>query len=293
MTPFELGIVLLSALLHAAWSVAIKGSRDPLAFNVLQALPQAAIAVVVCAWIDLSGMPARLWLLLLGTGIAHGLYLYWMSRAYELADLSLVYPIARSTPAFLPLIAVPLLGESLSPLGGLGIAIVVAGIWLVHAGEGLRWRALLDRGTVYAYLTLATTVAYSLCDKSAMADLDALDWGHVLPRAVVFYFLIELGCSLVFVPLALRQTGVSGLRTTLRGNQLNVLAAIGFTLAGYGLILEALRTAPASYVVAARQVSVLFTLGMSALWLGERPGPLRIAGAAGTVAGVILIGVAG
>ncbi|MCZ6463477.1 MAG: EamA family transporter [Proteobacteria bacterium] len=293
MTPFELGIVLLSALLHAAWSVAIKGSRDPLAFNVLQVLPQAAIAVVLCAWIDLSGMPARLWLLLLGTGIAHGLYLYWMSRAYELADLSLVYPIARSTPAFLPLIAVPLLGESLSPLGGLGIAIVVVGIWLVHAAEGLRWRALLDRGTVYAYLTLATTVAYSLFDKSAMADLDALDWSHALPRAVVYYFLIELGCSLVFVPLALRRTGISGLRTTLRGNTLGVLAATGFTLAGYGLILEALRTAPASYVVAARQVSVLFTLGMSALWLGERPGPLRIAGAAGTVAGVILIGVAG
>ena len=40
-----------------------------------------------------------------------------MSRAYEHGDLSLVYPIARSTPAFLPLVAVPLFGEVLHPLG--------------------------------------------------------------------------------------------------------------------------------------------------------------------------------
>ena len=35
MTACELGLVLVSALLHSWWSVAIKGSRDPLAFNLL------------------------------------------------------------------------------------------------------------------------------------------------------------------------------------------------------------------------------------------------------------------
>ena len=36
MTPVELGLILLSAFLHAVWSVSIKGSRDPMSFNVLQ-----------------------------------------------------------------------------------------------------------------------------------------------------------------------------------------------------------------------------------------------------------------
>ena len=36
LTAVELGLVLTSALLHAWWSVSIKGSRDPLTFNALQ-----------------------------------------------------------------------------------------------------------------------------------------------------------------------------------------------------------------------------------------------------------------
>jgi drug/metabolite transporter (DMT)-like permease len=47
--------------------------------------------------------------------------------------------------------------------------------------------------------------------------------------------------------------------------------------------------APVSYVVAARQVSVLFALALSVLLLRERPSRARIAGALATVLGVGLI----
>ena len=58
---------------------------------------------------------------------------------------------------------------------------------------------------------------------------------------------------------------------------------------GYGLILKALETAPASYVVAARQSSVIFAVVMSVVQLRERPGRSRVVGAAATVLGVFLI----
>jgi drug/metabolite transporter (DMT)-like permease len=64
------------------------------------------------------------------------------------------------------------------------------------------------------------------------------------------------------------------------------------SLASYGFILEALRTAPASYVVAVRQSSVLFVLILSVLLLRERPGPARLLGAGITVAGVAVIAMA-
>ena len=63
------------------------------------------------------------------------------------------------------------------------------------------------------------------------------------------------------------------------------------SLGSYSLILEAFRTAPASYVVAVRQLSVLFAVLLSAVWLKERPGPRRVLGAAATVLGVLLIAV--
>ena len=64
MSGIELGIVLLSALLHAVWSVAIKGSRDPLAFNILQAGIGAPIGIALLFMMDLSGVPRALWLVL-------------------------------------------------------------------------------------------------------------------------------------------------------------------------------------------------------------------------------------
>ena len=67
-----------------------------------------------------------------------------MSLAFEHGDLTLVYPIVRSTPAVLPFIAVPLLGERISAIGGAGIATVVGGLWLVQLGRGVRRQAFAE-----------------------------------------------------------------------------------------------------------------------------------------------------
>jgi drug/metabolite transporter (DMT)-like permease len=64
------------------------------------------------------------------------------------------------------------------------------------------------------------------------------------------------------------------------------------SFASYTLILAALQTALVSYVVAARQTSVLFAVGLGVAVLGERPGRARVAGALATVAGVALIAMA-
>jgi drug/metabolite transporter (DMT)-like permease len=289
----DMAIVLLSALLHALWSVAIKGSRNPLAFNFLQLLVWLPIGAVLLASVDLEGFPPVVWGLLAATGVVHTGYFYWMSRAFESTDLSLAYPIARSTPAFLPLIAIPLFGEPVRPLGVLGIAVVVAGMWSVHAGAGLRFRALFSRGTVYAYLTLATTVAYGLTDKAVMLELHASGWQSAIPRAALMYVLMQVACCAFFGPLAIWQLPAGEWLQTARTEWKRVATAAAMSFASYSLILQALQTAPVSYVVAVRQVSVLFVVAMSVLWLGEKPSRLRIVGAATTVIGVALIGAAG
>ena len=55
------------------------------------------------------------------------------------------------------------------------------------------------------------------------------------------------------------------------------------------LILEAMRTAPVSYVVAVRQSSVLFAVALGVFFLRERPGRVRVIGILATLAGVALI----
>ncbi len=291
MNATELALVLASALLHAIWSASIKDAKSPLAFGTVQHLIAVPVAAAALLTLELGDLPARIWALLAGTGFAHGIYAYWMSQAYARAELSRVYPIVRSTPALLPLVAIPL-GEALTPAGALGIAIVVAGVWLVY-GERLGLRRLLAPELVYAWLTLAATVAYSLFDKLAMSELAAVPWRGLLPAALAWYTLIMLASTPVLLPLSLRAVGARALLASARRDAGRAVFAAVASLVGYGLILQVLRSAPASYVVAVRQLSVLFAVMIAVRFLGERPGRRRLLGAALTVAGVALIAVAG
>ena len=292
MSPTDLALVLVSALLHAIWSVSIKQSGDPLCFNMLQAWAGTLILAVSAPWIPWHAIPVPVWGLALLTGPVHALYLYWMSRAYEHGDLSLVYPIARSTPAFLPLFAVLFFGEELSPLGVLGIAVVVGGMWLVNLQPGVP-RSAAQPALRFALLTLLATVAYSLIDKAAMARLAASAWPGPVPRAIAYSFMLHAGHAIVFTPLFFRARSVAQLQSAARAQFALASATSVISFIGYILILRAFETSLASYVVAVRQSSVLFAVALGALWLRERPGRPRVLGAFATVIGVVLIAVFG
>jgi drug/metabolite transporter (DMT)-like permease len=237
-------LVLGSALLHAWWSVSIKGSGDPLVFNALQVVAPLVATAACLPLLDLEGIPPLAWACLAATTLCHTGYFWWMSRAYEHGELTLVYPIARSTPAFLPFVAVPLLGEHISPGGALGIAIVVIGMWLVQAGGASR----PERGGLRPQL---------------------------------------------FAVLVAHRRGARALLQAARRDLASPTRAALVSLAGYTLVLEALAMAPASYVVAVRQSSVLFALLFGVVRLRERPGRPRILGAVATVTGVALIALSG
>jgi drug/metabolite transporter (DMT)-like permease len=287
LSPQALLLVLVSALLHALWSTSIKTSREPLAFNVLQAALTLPPALAVISLLDLGALRG-VWIALAVTSLSHGAYFYLLSRALSAGDLTLVYPISRSTPALLPLVAVPLLGESLSAGGALGIATVVAGMWLVSTRGAVRWRAFVGAGTGWAYLTLLSTVAYSLCDKYAMARLDPAALGPV-PPALAVYCLLSTGGLVCFLPIALPGLRAASLAHALRAEWRGALAAAAVSFGSYSLILEAYRSAPASYVVAVRQTSVIFALLIGVRLLREGPGRARTLGALSSVAGVALI----
>jgi drug/metabolite transporter (DMT)-like permease len=286
-------LVVLSAFLHAAWNAAAKQSGAPAAFVFLADLTALVVLAPVFLYFRLSDLTAELWWLVLATGAIHGVYAWALTRAYETGDLTLVYPISRSTPAFVPLLAVPFLGERLSTGGVIGIALVMAGIWLVSTNARLAVRSLFTRELRYAYLTLATTVAYSLVDKRAMELLDHGAWAGPAPRAVAYYVLLCVSYLPFFYLFSRRRLDGATLRSTLRQRPVAVLSVVVASFVSYTLILQALRTAPVSYVVATRQLSVVFAVALAMWWLRERPSGARLAGAALTVLGVAVIGLAG
>jgi uncharacterized membrane protein len=289
MSPRELGLVLLSAVLHAAWNVAAKRHSEPAAFLFLLLGLTASVTVLVLPLVPLAvwASPVALWIA--WSSVLHGLSFIVLARAYERGDLSLVYPISRSTPALVPLFAVPWLGERLSLIGVFGIVLTLIGMWLVQTGGSLRKAALYDRASVWAYLLLLITTGFSIVDKQIMRQLSALPWDGVMPRAVVAYLVPVLGAAVVALPYALKTVGMPKLRSVLRARAAWIAAAAFATFVSYALVLEALRTAPVSYVVAVRQCSVLFAVALAVWALREQPTRGRVLGALGTVTGVAVI----
>jgi drug/metabolite transporter (DMT)-like permease len=296
-------LVVLSAFLHAAWNVAAKGSGAPAPFIFVCDLAGLVVLVPVFLFFHLGDLTAEVWLMVLLTGIIHGVYAWALTRAYETGDLSLVYPISRSTPAFVPFLAVPFLGERVSLAGGLGIAMVMIGIWMVSGpspvGAGganngkVAGRRFVSPELRFAYMTLAATVAYSLVDKRAMELLDSNPWQGPAPRAVVYYVLLSLSYLPFFYLFSRRRLAATALRATARSRPLAIAGVVVASFVSYTLILQALRFAPVSYVVATRQLSVVFAVGLALFWLRERPSGARLAGAALTVVGVATIGLFG
>jgi drug/metabolite transporter (DMT)-like permease len=273
-------LVLGAALLHAGWNALAKRGADPVVFLWLATLASTAALLPLGLWyLATSGLPAVALPFVVATILLHALYFYALGRAYASGAYSLVYPVARGLGvALVPILALVVFDERLSPLGTLGIALVVAGIVALHvvpAGGGRRPPLEASR-LVWPVATGLTIAAYSLVDKAGVARLNP----------VPYMLLLEGGCALLGLPLLrLRRAAV---RRELGRWPAIVLAAVMSALA-YTLVLFAFRLSKAGYVVAARELSIVLSAVIGSLWLREgRLGP-RLAGAAIVLAGVVCI----
>jgi uncharacterized membrane protein len=283
MADSAIALVLLSAALHVGWNLLLKSSPDPRAFSAVKGLPFLALgaSTLICA--PLEALPTELWLCIAFSGVVHAVYVMALSTAYTVGDLSLVYPIVRSAPAFVPVAAILVLDERVSPMAGVGIAIVVACIGVLQlsstrgkleGGRSLLWPQMLARSR-WAFLTLASVVGYSLADKAGMQLFRQVYSMEGILRAPTYFLLTNaIAYSLYWTWMWAR--GLPGVRRALRAEwKPALLAAVGGMLS-YSLILHVFETEKVSTVVALRQSSVLVAVLVGWLWLGEAGGRLRL-----------------
>ena len=284
MPPVVFVMLGAGALLHALWNVLLKRSEDPLAtatramgFGLLVVTPLAAIAWWLTGRPTLS-LPALG--LAAGSAVVELLYFIFLSAAYRRGDLSTVYPIARGTA---PLIAVAIglliLGERLHQGAYLGVALLVAGIWLVRrpAGTGPAVR--------FAAFTGVTIAAYSAIDRLGVQAASALAYGWVL---WVLTFVLLQAWVRVTPRIARRDATSAGARAPGRD------AVLGIAMLGAWLLaLGALSLAPVAAVVPVRESAIVLVTGWGVVRMGEREGAAgRVLGALAIAAGVVVMAVA-
>lgn len=285
MPPAALGLLLIAAVLHASWNLLIKRASSRLLFTYW-ALVVSMIAVLPV--LTLTGLPpTRVWLFALASGLGEAVYFFLLTRAYDIEDFSLVYPLARgAAPVFLLLWAALFLGERPSVAGLAGIALLIAGLLLVGGGVW-RWRAgkagFSRAGTLTA---LAVALAISI--------YTTIDGAAVRFAAPIPYAALIFSVAAIFItPLVLVRFGARAALAEARASWPRILLVGVLTLTTYVLVLRAYALARVNYAGAIREVSIVFAAIMGWRWLGERFGAVRTAGAIVIVAGILVIAVAG
>jgi drug/metabolite transporter (DMT)-like permease len=283
VTVAALLLVAGAAVLHAGWNALVKRAGDPVLFlwwvGVVASVLYASIALWVLAR---EGFRPVALPFVIGTVILHALYFFSLGRAYAAGDFSLVYPIARGLGvALVPLAALAIFDERLSPLGTLRVALVAAGIL------GLHWRprawtaaALRRSGTGWAIATGVVIAAYSLLDRAGVARISPL----------AYIWLMEAGACALLVPVALARPEAR--RREWRLNRATIVAAALMSPTAYLLVLFAFQLSKTGYVVAAREMSIVLSAIIGAAWMKEGAGARRLAGAAAVLAGVACVALA-
>ena len=95
-----------------------------------------------------------------------------LAAGYRKADLTVVYSLARgSGPLQSSLVAIGFLGEQISALGGIGIAVVAGGVFLVAGGPDVfrqandsLQRVHLRKALTYGLLTGVLIASYTVLD---------------------------------------------------------------------------------------------------------------------------------
>ncbi|RMF90118.1 MAG: hypothetical protein D6736_07325 [Nitrospinota bacterium] len=288
MSGFALGLVLTAAFLHASWNYLTKRSQSKLAFiwwfllvGIIGYFP-----MFLYFWPRVQ-IPAAGWICIVVTGLLHAFYFWFLGGAYELGDLSLVYPLARGTaPLLVPFLATGFIHEQLFFLGMLGIGLIIAGIYLLHLPSFTYqsfwqpWLALKGGASRWALLTGGTIASYSLVDKVGV--------GKVYPP--VYIYLMFVGTWLCLTPYVLTRKRAH-LKPEWQSNRVPILAVGVLALFTYLLILFALRMSKVSYVVALRESSILFASLYGILWLHEEAGRQKFVGAFLIFAGAVCIGL--
>jgi drug/metabolite transporter (DMT)-like permease len=280
-----LALVVCAAVLHATWNALAKRAENQFAF-LWSSVSLATLLLLPIGLLRLPNEPAPvsgLPFVAASVGI-HALYFWALGRSYRYGDFSRVYPMARGLGvALVPLIALPVFGERLSWLGSLGIGLVVLGIvWLSRPPAAARASAGtgIGAGTAWAVVTGLTIASYSLVDKAGVARL------HPMP----YIALMGLGLSAVLSPVVLADR--QALAHEWRQRWRTILVASAMNLTSYLLVLFAFRLSKVGYVVASRELSILFSAFIGSLWLGEGRLAPRLAGASVVLAGVICVAFA-
>jgi uncharacterized membrane protein len=275
-------LILVSALLHAAWNVFLRKQRDTTACACVVILGSALLAGAA-ALVDTRPAHSEIQAsLAFGAvaGVFEALYFLALARALARAPVGPVYAMSRGLPLLLVWPASHFfLKESVSLGGTLAVVTLLGGLLLLlprsdaHPTEG--------HGLAWAVATAACIAVGQIVYKVALSHGAVPAWLFATSMAVAF----------PLTTLALRDP-LPRLLGVIRRAPLGMSLAALACAASFLLSLWVLRGQGAAWVLTLRNSSIAFVQLLGWIALRERPAPRALAGVALIFGGALWLGLA-
>lgn len=210
-------------------------------------------------------------------------------RALQSSPLSLTLPYLAFTPVFTVLTGYWFLGESISAVGFVGVALVVGGTWLLNLqSEQLRqgWRGMLqpflaiirEPGSRYMLIVAVIYSLTAVISKGMAQDADP----HLM--GLFYYTLVGWATLIVFGRY------LPGTLQVVRKQPIATLAVSLTMLIMVVTHFMAIVQVEAAYMIAVKRTSLLFGMVYGALWFAEEDLRRKLLAGSLMISGVFLIG---
>jgi uncharacterized membrane protein len=286
---WPLSLVILSAIVHAFWNFFFKKSGDSIIFIFWAKVFEIFIYLPITVFILLkNGFDYRGLLPVILSGVIHFFYWLFLSLGYNFSDLSLVYPIARSSPLLIVLFSFLFFGEKITIFGFIGILLIILGIYFISINSFniksfLKIFSKDNSGLIFSFLTLITVTSYSLVDKIGAK--------YVNPIVYVYFFeLISLIPFTIYVHLKKKR---EDLFKILKKDKIGIIFTAIAIILSYSLIIFVMNISKLSYIVSIREVGIVFGVILGILFLKEKYGFVRITSSILIFIGIVLISLLG
>lgn len=302
MSPVAITLLLFAAALHAGWNLLGKQrSPTPGLFFLANTAGTLLLALAVLWHFHplLLQIPTKVWWALIATGAFQAVYTGALAAAYAKGDLSIVYPLARSSPIIIVITVSVLLGRgqeiSWTCIGG--VVLVVLGCFFLpmQRFRDFQIRKYINAACLLALAAAIGTAGYTIIDDAGLRWLRALpERGFTTLSASLVYVLAEAVTSTVWLGIyvACKKTDRNDCIEALRNQKLRAILMGAFIYLAYGLVLLSFaHVRNVSYAAAFRQVSILLGLMAGAAFLKESVPPPRWIGGLTVFAGLVLVAI--
>ena len=268
-------LVLFATFMHAVWNGMVKNHPDKVVAVAAIAFGHFPLAIIAIIFLPVPTKDCIPFII--ASAIIHQGYSWYLLSAYQIGDLTKVYPMARGFgPLVATIISILILGLVLKSLIILSILLICLGIMML---------GLLDKGNKnfkviqFSLITGFFIGLYSLVDgygaRASLSPIVYMSWAFIL-HAALFPIVLKIK----------KQNNI--IQRVYKNGKLVFWVGGSLSFIIYTIVVWAFTKAPIPMVGALRESSIFFSIFIGYFFLKEKITPTKICSIV-----LILVGVTG